>query len=132
MEALDTGASSTHTAGWAGSCMSFGQPHVAIVPIPSRRPVVRRAEVRIVGEHLLGGAYPSGGLDTPNTFRRERAREPVERRERSSVIEEWWHSDDHRKIEVATLSHVDQRPWRSSNLRFDDAAIIHPGRRRSR
>jgi hypothetical protein len=93
---------------------------------------VSHAHVRIIGEHLLGGAYASGRLDTPNTLRCERAREPVERRERCSVIEEWWHGDDHWKIEVASMSNDDRRAWGSPDLSFDNAAIIHPGGRRSR
>jgi hypothetical protein len=109
-----------------------GNPGLTIVAIPVHRLVVSCLQARFVGEHLLGRPHTSGSLDPSDPFRSERTREPVERRKRCSVIEQWRYGDDHGKAKVTPSSHVDHRPWRSLDLSFDNPAVIHSDRRHSR
>ena len=132
VEALDSRPCSPNAPGRAMPLVRVGNPSFTFVLIPAHRLVVSRRQARIIGEHLFGRAHTAGRLDASDPFRSERAREPVERRKRRSVIEKWRDGDDYRKAKVATASDVDHRSWRSLDLSFDDSAVIHPDRRRSR
>ena len=132
VEALDSRPCSPNAPDRAMPPVPVGNPSLAFVLIPAHRLVVSRRQARIIGEHLFGRAHTAGRLDASDPFRSERAREPVERRKRRSVIEKWRDGDDYRKAKVATASDVDHRSWRSLDLSFDNSAVIHPDRRRSR
>ena len=132
VEALDSRFCSPNAPDRAMPPVPVGNPSLAFVLIPAHRLVVSRRQARIIGEHLFGRAHTASRLDASDPFRSERAREPVERRKRRSVIEKWRDGDDYRKAKVATASDVDHRSWRSLDLSFDNSAVIHPDRRRSR
>ncbi len=127
MEALDAVPGAADPSRRAVRRRVFPNEGVTLGAVAELRRIESALQSRIGGDALFGGPNATAGLDATDAPHGQRARQPVVRRERRTVVQMRRYRNHDRHSKVAPGNDVNRRTWLPPELGGDHGPVIHPG-----